>query len=291
VVAEQFQCDPANITVVYGDTSSGYNSAGPGGSRFTVMIAGAIVGAAVQLKEKMLRVAGKMLEANPGDLEFRNGKIGVKGVPEMEKAIGEVALFAHMFRLNLPDGDEWASGLDATYVYDHPLTTMPAADRSHLGIFYPIMGHMCHLALVEVDAKTGKVKILDYVAVHDAGTLVNPMTLIGHIRGGTAQGIGSTLYEKFEYDDNGQLLTATFADYLIPTLNEMPPEIRVGHLETPSPYTEYGIKGGGEGGRMGAPPALSCAVEDALSPLGIKIDELPLTPKNVRAMVRAAEKH
>ena len=289
LVAEQFQCDPANINVVYSDTASGYNSTGPGGSRFTVMIAGAIVGASIILKEKMLRIAGKMLEAKPADLEFRDGKIGVKGVPGMEKAIGEVALFAHMFRLNLPAGDDYASGLDASYVYDHPMTTMPAADRSHLGIFYPIMGHMCHLALVEVDPKTGKTRILDYVAVHDAGTMVNPMTLAGHIRGGTAQGIGTTLYEQFYYDQTGQLLTASFADYLIPTAHEMPPEIRVGHLETPSPFTEYGIKGGGEGGRMGAPPALTCAIEDALRPYGIKINELPLTPSRVRGLVRAAE--
>ncbi len=288
IVAEQFQIDPANINVVYADTNSGFNSTGPGGSRFTVMIAGAIVGASMKLKDKMRLIAGKMLEASPDDLEFRNGKIGVAGVPGMEKTIGEVALFAHYFRLDLPEGDAYASGLDASYVYDHPLTTMPAADRSHLGIFYPIMGHMCHLALVEVDAKTGRVAILDYVAVHDAGTVVNPMTLAGHIRGGTAQGIGTALYEHFHYDENGQLVTASFADYLIPTLHEMPREIRVGHVATPSPFTEYGIKGGGEGGRMGAPAALSRAVEDALLPYRVKVDELPLTPQRVRALIRTA---
>jgi CO/xanthine dehydrogenase Mo-binding subunit len=148
---------------------------------------------------------------------------------------------------------------------------------------------MCHLALVEVDPKTGKVTILDYVAVHDAGTVVNPMTLAGHIRGGTAQGIGTALYEKFHYDEDGQLVTGTFADYLIPTLAEMPPVIRVGHVETPSPFTEYGIKGGGEGGRMGAPGALSRAIEDALARYGVRCDELPLTPRKVRELVRAGE--
>ena len=290
IVAEQFQVDPSQVNVVYADTQSGFNSTGPGGSRFTVMIAGAIVGAAKQVKDKLLRVAGHMMEADAGDLEFRAGKIGLKGAPGKEKTIGEVALFAHYFRLNLPAGDDFASGVDASYVYDHPLTTMPAADRSHLGIFYPIMGHMCHLALVEVDPRTGKVAILDYVAVHDAGTVVNPMTLAGHIRGGTAQGIGTALYEKFHYDENGQLVTGTFADYLMPTLAEMPPAIRVGHVETPSPFTEYGIKGGGEGGRMGAPGALSRAIEDALSQYGVRCDELPLTPRKVRELVRAGEK-
>lgn len=290
IVAEQFQVDPSQVNIVYADTQSGFNSSGPGGSRFTVMLAGAVVGASTKIKSKMLKIAGHMMETSPGDLEFRDGKIGVRGVPGMEKSIGDVSLFSHYFRLNLPEGDEYSSGLDASYVYDHPLTTMPAQDRSHLGIFYPIMGHMCHLALVEVDPQTGKVKILDYVAVHDAGTMVNPMTLAGHIRGGTAQGIGSALYEKFHYDENGQLLTGTFTDYLIPTLHEMPPAIRVGHVETPSPFTEYGIKGGGEGGRMGAPGALSRAIEDALSGYGVRCDVLPLTPRVVRELVRAGEK-
>ncbi len=289
IVAEQFQVDPAQVNIVYADTQSGFNSTGPGGSRFTVMIAGAIVGASMRVKEKLLRVAGHMMEADVNDLEIRAGKIGVKGVPGKEKSIGEVALFAHYFRLNLPEGDDFASGLDANYVYDHPLTTMPAEDRSHLGIFYPIMGNMCHAALVEVDPQTGKTAILDYVAVHDAGTVVNPMTLAGHIRGGTAQGIGTALYEKFHYDESGQLVTGTFADYLIPTLHEMPPAIRVGHVETPSPFTEYGIKGGGEGGRMGAPGALSRAIEDALAQYRVRCDELPLTPRKVREMVRAGE--
>ena len=94
--------------------------------------------------------------------------------------------------------------------------------------------------------------------------------------------------EHFYYDENGQLLNASFADYLIPTLHELPVDLRTGHVETPSPFTEFGIKGGGEGGRMGAPPALAGAVEDALKPLGVKIDELPLTPRHVRALVRAA---
>ncbi len=290
LVAEQFQVDPSQINIVYADTQSGFNSTGPGGSRFTVMIAGAIVGASTKVKNKMMKIASHMLESGAGDLEFRDGKIGVKGVPAMEKSIGDVSLYAHYFRLNLPEGDDYASGLDPNYVYDHPLTTMPAKDRSHLGIFYPIMGHMCHMALVEVDPKTGKVKILDYVAVHDAGTMVNPMTLAGHIRGGTAQGIGTALYEKFHYDATGQLQTATFADYLIPTLHEMPAEIRVGHVETPSPFTEYGIKGGGEGGRMGAPGALSRAIEDALGSYGVRCDELPLTPRRVRELVRATGK-
>ena len=122
----------------------------------------------------------------------------------------------------------------------------------------------------------------------DYGTVVNPMTLAGHVRGGTAQGIGSAVYEHFYYDDDGQLLAGTYADYLIPTLKEVPANIRVGHVETPSPFTEFGIKGGGEGGRMGAPPTIAAAVEDALRPLGVKVDGLPITPLRLRELIREA---
>ena len=289
VLAEQLQIDPQDIIVTYSDSDHGLNGTGPGGSRFTVMLAGAVVGAAQQLKEKLIRVAAHMMEADASDLELRDGKVGLKGVPGMEKTFAEVALHAHYFRLSMPDDPSLTSGLDAAHVYDHPVTTLPAADRKDLGIFYPIMGHMCHLPVVEVDVETGKVAFLAYAAVHDCGTLVNPMTLAGHVRGGVAPGIGTALYERYYYDSNGQLLTASFMDYLIPTLHELPQEIVVGHVETPSPYTEYGIKGGGEGGRMGAPPAVASAIEDALRPLGVTIDALPLTPKDLRALIRDAQ--
>ena len=289
VLAEQLQIDPADISVTYSDSDHGLAGTGPGGSRYTVMVAGALVGAANIIKEKLFRVAGHMLEAAPGDLELRDGKVGVKGAPGMEKSIADIAMHAHFFRLSMPDDPTLTSGLDAAYTYDHPLTTLPTDDRSDLGIFYPIMGHMCHMPVVEVDPSTGKVSFLDYVAVHDCGTLVNPMTLAGHVRGGTAQGIGTALYEQYHYDENGQLLTASYADYLIPTAHEVPQDVRVGHIETPSPYTEYGIKGGGEGGRMGAPPAVCAAIEDALRPFGVKIDAMPVTPAKLRGLIRAAE--
>jgi CO/xanthine dehydrogenase Mo-binding subunit len=289
VVAEQLQIDPEDVVVTYSDSDHGLNGTGPGGSRFTVMVAGAVVGAAQQLKQKLLRVAAEMMEADTNDLELRDGKIGVKGAPGLEKSFAEVALHAHYFRLSMPEDARFGSGLDAAQVYDHPVTTLPAPDRKDLGIFYPIMGHMCHLPVVEVDPETGKVRFLAYVAVHDCGTLVNPMTLAGHVRGGVAQGIGTALYEQYHYDADGQLLTANYMDYLIPTVHELPDDIVVGHVETPSPFTEYGIKGGGEGGRMGAPPAVASAIEDALRPLGVTIDALPLTPKHLRALIRAAE--
>jgi CO/xanthine dehydrogenase Mo-binding subunit len=289
ILAEILQLEPADIGVTYSDTDHGLAGTGPGGSRYTVMVAGALVGAGQSIKAKMFRVASHMLEASIDDLELREGKVGVKGVPGHGKTIAEIALHAHLFRLSMPDEPDLTSGLDAAYTYDHPLTTMPNADRTDLGIFYPIMGHMCHMPVVEVDVETGKVTFLDYVAVHDCGTMVNPMTLGGHIRGGTAQGIGTALLEQFYYDEDGQLLTASFADYLIPTVHEIPRDVRIGHVETPSPFTEFGIKGGGEGGRMGAPPAICSALEDALRPLNVKIDTMPMTPSKLRGLIREAQ--
>jgi len=290
IVAEALTVEPSDISISYADTDSGFNGTGPGGSRYTVMLAGAVVTAVKTLRGKLFKLAGHMMECAEGDLELRNGKIGVKGVPAMEKSVAEVAIASHYFRLSFPNTPEFASGLETTAVYDHPLTTMPAADRSHLGIYYPIMGHMAHATAVEVDSATGKVSILDYVAVHDCGTVVNPMTLDGHVRGGTAQGIGTALYEHYRYDESGQLLTASLADYHMPTAHEMPADIRIGHVETPSPFTEFGIKGGGEGGRMATPAVLAQAVEDALSPFDVRIDEVPLTPIRLRELVRSAGK-
>jgi CO/xanthine dehydrogenase Mo-binding subunit len=230
-----------------------------------------------------------MLECNEGDLELRAGAVGIKGVPGKEKSIAEIAITSSFFRLNFPDDPAYDSGLETTFVYDHPLSTNPHPERKHLGIFYPIVGHICHIVAVEVDPATGKVDILDYAAVHDNGTIVNPRTLAGQVWGGTANGIGTTLSEQFVYDDQGQFLNPNFAEFALPTANEMPRNFKLGHVETPSPFTEYGIKGGGEGGRLGAPSALTSAIEDALSAYGVKISSLPVTPPILRGLIRQAE--
>ncbi len=288
VLAEQLTMDPADISITYSDTDRGLPGTGPGGSRYTVMIAGAVTGAAAIIKEKLTRIAGHMLEAASHDLEFRQGKVEVKGAPGLEVSIAEIAMQAHFFRLSLPDDPTLTSGLDASYTYDHPLATLPKGEGD-FGIFYPIMGHMCHMPVVEVDAETGQVSFLDYVAVHDCGTMINPMTVDGHVRGGTAQGIGTALLEEFRYDSNGQPLNTSFTDYLLPRVGNVPPQVQIGHLVTPSPYTEYGVKGAGEGGRMVAPPAVISAIEDALRPLGVRIDTVPVTPSRLRALIREAQ--
>ncbi len=289
ILAERLTVAPEDIVFNYSDSQSGFNGVGPQGSRFTAMIAGACVSASIRLEEKLKRFGAHMLQRRPEDVELRNGTVAVKGLKDQEKAFGEIALTSSFFRLSFPDGEEFDSGIETTAVYDHPLSTDPAEDRSHLGIFYPIVGHICHIVAVEVDPGTGKVEILDYAAVHDNGTMVNPRTLAGQVWGGTANGIGTTLSEVFNYDETGQFTNANFAEFAMPTANEMPRNFKLGHVETPSPFTEYGIKGGGEGGRLGAPSALTSAIEDALSDRGVKIASLPVTPPILRGLIRSAE--
>jgi CO/xanthine dehydrogenase Mo-binding subunit len=285
LVAEDLGVDPGSVNVVYGGSNQGMPATGPGGSRFTVMIAGAIEGAAHKIKEKAFRIAAHVLEADVGDLEWDDGGVQVKGDPTQRKTLAEVAVMAHLFKHSLPDDIE--SGLDGNQVYDHPYTTMPSDDRSDLGVFYPFMGHACHIAVLEVDPETGGVRFHKYVAVHDCGTLVNPRSLEGHIVGGTAQGIGTALLEELVYDSEGRFLTPTYHDYVTPSALEVP-EITIGHVETPSPYTPYGIKGGGEAGRMMAPAAISSAIDDALAPFGVRVRTLPATPARIVSWIDEA---
>jgi len=286
LVAEEFDCDPRDVSISYAGSRNGLPATGPGGSRTTVMLAGAVEGATKKIKDKVRLAVAHMLEVDADDLEWLDGGYSVKGVPDQRKTLAEVAIALHLFKHSFPD--EIESGLEASKVFDHPYMTMPSADRKDLGVFYPFMGNACHIPVVEVDPRTGKVTFLDYAAVHDCGTLVNPRSLAGHILGGTAQGIGTALHEEFVYDPDGQLISGSLLDYLMPTSMEMPP-MKIGHIETPSPYTPHGIKGGGEGGRMMAPAAINVAVNDALAPLGVRLTELPMSPDRILAAVRAAQ--
>ena len=140
-----------------------------------------------------------------------------------------------------------------TFTYDHPFVSLPSEDRKDMGAFYPFVSHACHIPVVEVDVETGVVKILKYYAVNDCGTLMNPKIVEGQVMGGIVQGIGAALMEEYRYDDeDGTLQTGTLREYLLPSMHEAP-EIVIDHLQTPSPFTEYGVKGAGEGGRLRGP--------------------------------------
>jgi len=287
VVAEEFGVDPSQVSVIYGSSARGLPATGPGGSRFTIMVTGAVRGAAQRVKDKMRKIASHQLEAAPEDLEFVDGMIRVRGAPEKAVSLQDVATLAYLFKLDLPPDIE-ESGLQADYTFDHPYTTKPSPDRKSLGVFYPFVGHACHIAAIEVDVETGQHRFLKYVAVHDAGTVVNPRSLDGQIIGGVAQGLGTAMYEQYVYGPDGQLLTGSYADYLIPTAMEVP-WVEIDHQETPSPFTPYGIKGAGEGGRMMTPAVVCAALEDALAPFGVRINEVPVTPEKLLRWIDEAQ--
>ncbi len=281
VIADEFGIRPEDVSVEHGTSRSGLLSAGPGGSRLTVMLAGAAVGASEKLKQKLLRIASHTMERPEEELEVRDGSVRRKdGVGAL--SIADLAMKAHLFQLDLPEGEE--GGLSATHNYAHPYATAPNEDRTDLGSFYPIMSHACHVPIVEVDVETGHIEVIRYVAVHDSGTVVSPKGLDGQVVGGIAQGIGAALLEECVFDDEAQMLTATYGEYLLPSIHEVP-DIEVYHHETPSPFTEFGVKGAGEGGRLVAPTAIASAIEDALAPFGVSIDELPMTPERVLTLI------
>jgi CO/xanthine dehydrogenase Mo-binding subunit len=287
VLAEELGLDPATIAFQYADSQAGVIGPGPGGSRTTVMLSGALAGAAAELRDKILAIAEHVLEIDRSDLVLEQGKVTVKGSPDVGLSLAEIARTANLFALDLPEGMQ--SGLRTTYRYDHPFVTKPSDDRSDLGIFYGIVSHGCHVAVVEVDPETGEVQPLSYLAVNDSGTVVNPRLLAGQVMGGVVQGIGAALSEQYLYGGDGRLLTRDYTGYLLPTVDVVPREFRVVHHETPSPYTQYGVKGGGEGGRMVAPAAVASAIEDALRPFGVRVDEAPITPSRIVELVAASE--
>jgi CO/xanthine dehydrogenase Mo-binding subunit len=286
LIAEEFDVEPSTVAVKYHGTQGGLPAAGPGGSRLTVMYAGAIKGAAGKIKDKARAIAAQALEVAGEDLEWVDGGFQVVGSPSSRLTFPEIALRSYLYATELPEG--YQSGLEASHVYDHPLTTPPNKDRTDLGVFYPCMGHACHIAAVEIDVETGAVEILDYAAVHDAGTVVNPRSLDGQIIGGTAQGVATALLEELVFDGRGQPLSTTFMDFLMPTAMEAP-ELKIGHEETPSPITVHGIKGGGEAGRMMAPSAISAAIDDALADFGVYVRELPATPERIVRWIGQAQ--
>jgi carbon-monoxide dehydrogenase large subunit len=268
MVADQLGVAVEDVTLVQGDTQATPYGWGTWGSRSTVAGGGAVVKAAIKVREKILRIAGHLLEVSPADLEVLPGKVQVKGVPSKSVAVREIARTAIFSPWNMPAEEGY--GLDATEYYDPPPLTFSNAT---------------HVAEVEVDVETGLVKIVRYLVIEDCGTMINPMIIDGQVVGAIAQGVGMAIYEHLVYDDAGQLLTTSLMDYLAPSAADVPP-VEIGHRETPSPLTVNGVKGMGEGGTIGAPAAICNAVADALSLYGVKITELPLTPERVFRLAR-----
>ncbi|MGH7847552.1 MAG: xanthine dehydrogenase family protein molybdopterin-binding subunit, partial [Candidatus Binatia bacterium] len=254
-------------------------------NKFSGTDVGAIQGAARKVKEKLIKLGAHLLDTAPEDLELADGAVRSKRNPEIHKALPELAQVAYRDLLALPPDME--PGLEGRYYYRPALANLPDEQRRVRNQLF--VSNAGHAAIVEVDIETGKVAILKYAIVHDCGTVLNPVIVEGLVHGATAHGIGAALYEEFIYDENGQMLTTTFVDYLKPTAVEIP-DFKNDHLESPSPFTPFGMKGVGEGGAIPAPAALANAVENALEPLGVRLTDLPLTPERIWKAVQAAQK-
>jgi carbon-monoxide dehydrogenase large subunit len=274
IAAEELGIDPARISVRHGDTESTAFGFGTFASRSMVMSGGAVARASRALRDKLCRIGAHLLQCDLAEVRCADG--AVIG-PQGSVTIAEIAKIAHLRMDGLPPGVDPL--LDATATYEPAIGT---------GVF----SYATHGAVVAVDPETGFVELIDYAVAEDCGTMVNPMIVEGQIRGGVVQGIGTALYEEIPYDEAGQPLAGTLADYLLPGAAEMP-AIKIGHLHTPAEATEYGIKGMGEGGAVAPPAAIANAVRDALGSIGapraVEINETPLTPRRVLAAIRKAE--
>jgi carbon-monoxide dehydrogenase large subunit len=270
IVAEHLGVRLEDIHILQGDSASVAGGTGTYASRSLVLAGGAATLAAQAVRERVLRAASHLLEAAPGDLVAENSTVSVAGT-DRSITLREIAraVYSEMGRLPPEARDELA----ASKAYDPVFGTTTCAT---------------HVAAVEIDRDTFEVKIESFVVAEDCGRLVNPLIVDGQVHGGVAQGIGAALYEEIVYDDRGQVQTASLMDYLVPSAAEVP-AMTVVHLETESPTTLGGFRGMGEGGNIGAPAAVANAVADALAPLGIEINELPVTPERLFRLVAGSQ--
>jgi carbon-monoxide dehydrogenase large subunit len=269
VAAEELGIDPARISVRHGDTETSAFGFGTFASRSMVMSGGAVARASRMLRDKLCRIGAHLLQCEVTAVKCAGG---VVAGPQGSVTIAEIAKVAHLRMDGLPPGVDPL--LDATATYEPAIST---------GVY----SYATHGAVVAVDPETGFVELIDYAVAEDCGTMVNPMLVDGQIRGGVVQGIGTALYEEIPYDEAGQPLAGTLADYRLPGAAELP-AIRVGHLSTPTPHTEYGIKGMGEGGAVAPPAAIANALRDALAGIGAELNETPITPRRVVAAIDKA---
>jgi carbon-monoxide dehydrogenase large subunit len=270
IIAEHLGARIEDIRIVHGDSAAVAGGSGTYASRSTVLAGGAATLAAGAVREKLLNAAAHLLEAAPGDLIAGDGRVTVAGT-DRAVTFRQVAraVYAEMGRLP----PEARGELAATNTYDPVFGTTTSAT---------------HIAAVEIDPQTLEIRVERFVVAEDCGRLVNPLIVDGQVHGGVAQGIGAALYEEVVYDDQGQLHTGSLVDYLVPSACEIP-AMQVVHLESASPTTLGGFRGMGEGGTIGAPAAVANAVADALAPLGIEIDELPVTPERLFRLIEAAK--
>jgi carbon-monoxide dehydrogenase large subunit len=271
VAADELELPVDQVTVRFGDTAMVPYGYGTWASRSLVYAGGATILACGDVKRKAIQIAAHTMEQPLDALDYVDGAVVVRGAPARRLTFNEIARVAYHKAQTLPDDID--PGLEATRRYRAP---DPGSFSNSL-----------HAAVVEVDIRTGAVTILRYVVVEDCGRVVNPLIVDGQVIGGIAQGIGQAFLEEAHYDEDGQPTATTLADYLLPTACDVP-RVEIHHIESPSPHSLGGFKGTGEGGAVNPPAALANAITDALTPFGIKVDHLPITPEWIALMLAKA---
>ena len=270
LVAEQLGVDVSQVQVSTGDTRDFNWGTGTFASRGAVVAGSACHAAALKVRAKILALAAGLLGCAEAEVELFDGRASVRGAPDRGLTLGELARKANPLRGAVTPGTE--PGLEATAYFG------PDRGNAASGV---------HAIRVEVDPETAEVKISRYVVVHDCGRVINPMVVEAQVQGGVAHGIGNAFYEQLSFDDNGQLMNASFMDYLLPTALDVP-TVELAHIETPSPLNPLGVKGVGEAGAIPTGAAFAQAVEDALHGTGVEITEIPLSPSRLHALIAQA---
>jgi CO/xanthine dehydrogenase Mo-binding subunit len=283
VVGEVLEIDPDRIRVARPDSLTSLPTQSPVGSRMAIMLGGAAFHAANKLKDRLVAIAAHDLGVPAERLTYQDGNVFDTSSPERVRTWMELVTIAHRQMHRMPPGTE--PGLATSHIMQVPTGgTLPTVDgRVQM---YPCYAFEFHLMLVAIDPELGKPEIKRYVVGHDCGTVINPKIVRGMTMGGIAHGIGAALYEEFAYSPDGLLMAQNFMDYLLPSSHDIPP-VEIVHHETPSPHTVFGQKGSGESGYLGAPAAVASAVNDAVRPLGLVVNSLPIKVARLGDMIAA----
>jgi 2-furoyl-CoA dehydrogenase large subunit len=284
VIGEVLEIDPDRIRVVRPDSLASLPSQSPVGSRMAIMLGGAAFHAAQKLKARLIAIAAHDLGIPLERVSYSAGDVFDQAAPQSRRSWSELVTIAHRHFHRLPPGTE--PGLAFTHVMQVPTGgRLPTADgRVQM---YPCFAFEFHLVLMAIDPDLGTPEFMRYFVGHDCGTVINPKIVRGMTMGGIAHGIGAALYEEFAYNEEGQLIAQTFMDYLLPSAHEVPP-VEIVHHETPSPHTVFGQKGSGESGYLGAPAAIASAFNDAVAPLGIVANRLPIKIAQLADLIAVA---
>jgi 2-furoyl-CoA dehydrogenase large subunit len=283
VVSDMLGISPDHVTVdntLDSSISPFLGHSGAYSNKFNDVDLGAVIRATEKIRNKMVKIASHVLQADPATLKLRDGHIVAASNGSGKMSFRDVANYAYKRITLLPADIE--PGLKEIAYYRNPAAKLPNKENFNVQLTH---SNSTHFVVVEVDAESGWVRFVNYVIVHDCGNQINPAIVEGMTIGSTVHGLGATFLEEFVYDDNGQLLTTTFMDYLKPVAATVP-HFELGHLYSPCQYSLLGTKSAGEGGAIGSLAAVANAVEDALTPFGVKVTSLPLTPEKIVRAIR-----